>query len=656
MFVWYKCHILRIRDMKKISYILVFIIGLFNLSSCTNWLEQDDLMGMSSEDAYSSDAGITSIASNFYSRMKYWQDFSTEEFPYDMSRWDESSDNSQYWSKAGNVDANYRSYYDYTLVRELNLHIKNLETISKGKVSERNYQYYLSEARFLRAFVYFRMVTQNGGVPLITEPQEYTDDPITLAKPRNKESEIYDFIIDEMDASLAGFSNASSKTRATKDAALALKCRAALYAGTLAYNFDKSAEKALNLASGATGIDKNLAVDYLKKCLDAVAELETMGYSLYKKDADYAKNYADAFVATLETNPEIIFCKAYDGVNVQNDFTMWNIPRSQAVADKSGAQVNPVLNLVNDYELVATHAKEDLDAYVGEEVVESMSSMSSTQKYIVYDKIDDIFAGRDPRLAGTVLYPGSSFRNKSVDLQAGLAIPTADGYEFKSAKTITEVATANYNGVKLTGTDGPLCDGDGNWYISHTGFLLRKYVDKRAGSEINGASQVPYIIFRYGEMLLNGAEAAFYLEQLGVQSYNGKGMKDLALYYINQIRNRAAGAVFEINASELTFDRIMNERRVELAFEDHRYYDLKRWRLADELWHYDVESPTAGIYVLWPYKIYAPGTENDGKWIYRKMKAMHRANNATISFDNTMYYNLYPMDDGNPYIEKNPNH
>ena len=145
----------------------------------------------------------------------------------------------------------------------------------------------------------------------------------------------------------------------------------------------KSAEKALNLASGATGIDKNLAVDYLKKCLDAVAELETMGYSLYKKDADYAKNYADAFVATLETNPEIIFCKAYDGVNVQNDFTMWNIPRSQAVAEKSGAQVNPVLNLVNDYELVATHAKEDLDAYVGEEVVESMSSMSSTQKYIV---------------------------------------------------------------------------------------------------------------------------------------------------------------------------------------------------------------------------------------------------------------------------------
>ena len=210
--------------------------------------------------------------------------------------------------------------------------------------------------------------------------------------------------------------------------------------------------------------------------------------------------------------------------------------------------------------------------------------------------------------------------------------------------------------MKLTGTDGPLCDGDGNWYISHTGFLLRKFVDTQAGSEVNGASQVPYIVFRYGEALLNGAEAAFYLSQMGVMDYNGKNTRDLALSYINQVRNRAGGPDFEIEASELTFDRIMNERRVELAFEDHRYYDLKRWRLADELWHYDVESPTAGIYVLWPYKIYAPGTENDGKWIFRKMKAMNRGSNATISFDNTMYYNYYPMDDGNPYVEKNPNH
>lgn len=209
----------------------------------------------------------------------------------------------------------------------------------------------------------------------------------------------------------------------------------------------------------------------------------------------------------------------------------------------------------------------------------------------------------------------------------------------------------------MTGEDGPLCDGEGNWYISHTGFLLKKYVDSTAGSEINGASKLPYIVFRYGEVLLNASEVAFYLHALGVSQYNGRPTIDLALETMNRVRERAGGEEFKITINELTFERIVNERRVELAFEDHRYFDLKRWRLADEVWHFDVNNPTANMYALWPYKIYAPGTANHGKWIYRKLKVMHRVGNGNpIFFDNTMYYATYPIDDGNPYVEKNPNH
>lgn len=101
-----------------------------------------------------------------------------------------------------------------------------------------------------------------------------------------------------------------------------------------------------------------------------------------------------------------------------------------------------------------------------------MNVYTSSYKYNLYDNPEDIFAGRDPRLAGTVLYPGSSFRGSSVDLQAGLAIPTADGYEFEAARTIQEVDSRMYEGQKVTGEDGPLCgdDGSSNWYISHSGF------------------------------------------------------------------------------------------------------------------------------------------------------------------------------------------
>ena len=355
------------------------------------------------------------------------------------------------------------------------------------------------------------------------------------------------------------------------------------------------------------------------------------------------------FIDDYSSNSEIIFCKAYDGIKITNYFTTRAIPRSCSAADlnKSSCQINPVLNLVNCYERLSTRTIQEIDAYVGEEKLELMSVNNSNEKYVIYDRPNEIFNDRDPRLAGTILYPGSSFRGKSVDLQAGLAIPNSSGgYVFKTVNSNKEIdGSANmYNGQKMTGIDGPLHEGDSNWYISHTGFLLRKFVDITSGSELNGKSKVPYIVFRYAEILLNAAEAAYYL-----------GDTSTALDCINQIRNRAGGSVFELTLSELDINRIKNERRVELAFEDHRYEDMKRWRDADEYWKGDVNSPTATQYCLWPYKIYSPGKVNDGKWIFRKMRVLHRVNNGTISFTRSMYYSTYPQNEGNPNTEKNPN-
>lgn len=650
--------------MKKNKVVIfLFIAGLFSLISCDDWLTQKDLTGMSPEEAYSTDQGITSIVANLYSRLRYEQDFSSDNESYDLTRWDEATNNSQYWAFAGNVGRDYRSYYDYGLIRDINLHLEELEN-NANNIPVEKLKYYKAEARFLRAMVYFTMVTRIGGVPLITETTGYVNDPIELAKPRNKEAEVYDFIaseVDEIKNDLKVVSGVITQTRASKGSALALKSRAMLYAGSLAFNYDKSSAKGLNLPSGATGIDKNRANEYLTKCLDACRELDEMAYySLYDKDANLASNYSNLFL-TKTDNREIIFCKAYDGVNVFNFFTQRAIARSQTGVAKSGAQINPTLNLVNSYELVATHEVSPLDAYAGDEVVEVIGTATSGHSYNIFDQPEDIFAGRDPRLSGTVVFAGSTLRNKPIDLQAGLAVLGSDGrYTFKSAPSIDVISTANYQGVRLTGEDGPFRSGNNCWYISHSGFLLRKYVDAATGSETKGNSAVPYIIFRYGEVLLNGAEAAYLLGQNGVASYHNTHPKELSLAYINKIRKRAGGDAFKLTIAELTFDRIINERRVELAFEDHRYYDLKRWRLADELWEFNRDSETAVLYGLWPYKIYAPGDAKDGKWLYRKVKIEHRGTatdmGMPLNFDRTMYYSTYPMNEGNPYIEMNPNH
>lgn len=642
--------------MKNKICILLTLLTAAALSSCEDWLTQEDQSAMSTTQTYSSIASISSVAANLYSRLNYPQDFAIDPQSMDLTSWDEACNSSAYWASAANKNQDYRQFYDYTLVRYINAHIQSLQTDISPSIPDSYKKYFLAEARYIRAFVYFTLVSRMGGVPIIKEVQEYTLDPLTLARPRNKESEVYDFICSELDEIADDLSLAASSltTRATKGSALALKCRAMLYAGTIACNYDKNAVKGLILPSGATGIDKNKANEYLEKCLDAYFELKKMDkYSLYRVNSDPASNYTDLFLKKA-ANPEIIFSKDYDGQNFLNYFTSRAICRAMKPAPKSGSEISPTLNLVESYDNISTRTPESINPYEGAMQVESMGISSSTYNYKIYDKPEDIFADRDPRLSATIIYPGSSFRGNALDFQAGLAVKNGNSYEFKSVQIIDDyldAAKGYYNGVRMTGTEGPHRSSTN---VSHTGFLLRKFVDTASGSEANGSSSISYIVFRYGEVLLNAAEAAFYLNENGIPTYKGNNMRQLALDCINQIRTRAGGDAFAITDAELNFDRIVSERRIELAFEDHRYNDLKRWRLADEIWDNNPDSPTAVLYGLWPYKIYAPGEPADGKWLYRKVKLDFRS--LPIHFDRKMYYATYPINSGNPYTEKNPNH
>jgi len=661
--------------MRKNITILLAILTIV-CSSCEDWLSQDDSKALSTNQAYSSLESISSVAANLYSRLRYEQDFGNNTSPYavtdpwfcagadlnDMLRWDEATKNDAYWTHPGNVGSGYRQYYDYGLVRDINIHIDALSNEISSSIGEDQKRYLIAEGRYMRAYTYFVLVFRMGGVPIIDEVFEYAEQPIELARPRDKEAAVYDYILSELDAITDDLALASNnvKTRATKGSALALKCRAALYAGTIAYNYDKNVAKNLILPSGATGIEKARANDYFQQCIDAYTALKG-SYSLYKADSDLSKNYADLFLKE-SGNPELIFCRSYDGVNFQNNFTFHNVPASMSTDSKAGGLMNPSFNLVSSYEVLSTKSTETINPYNGPLQLEAMADGVSTLNYKIYDHMEDIFADRDPRLAGTVLYPGSAFRGKTLDFQTGLAIKTAEGYDFRTVSDIIYVGDESrtdniYNGERITGVEGPHRT---SFYVSHSGFLMRKFMDTSSGSEAAGASTVPYTIFRFGEAVLNAAEAAYYLSQNGVATYGGKDTRALALECINDIRERAGGAAFKLTDSELTFERIMNERRVELCFEDHRYNDLKRWRIADEVWAYDRNNDTSILKGLWPYKIYDPGKANHGKWIYRHVRIEHRGHvndlGQPLNFDRTMYYATYYMTDGNPLVEKNPNH
>jgi len=172
---------------------------------------------------------------------------------------------------------------------------------------------------------------------------------------------------------------------------------------------------------------------------------------------------------------------------------------------------------------------------------------------------------------------------------------------------------------------------------------MRKFISDGSGASARGISAEnwwPW--FRMGEIYLNAAEAAFELGQAD------------AVNYINAVRERAGFPANSIKT--LTNDILRNERRVELAFEDHRFFDLKRWRVAHQVWNGNENNENAVVYGLYSYRIIRPGHADNNKFIFEKIRPtrfrrarMFRMANYYSSIDQNVINN-------NPKIVRNPFH
>lgn len=108
-----------------------------------------------------------------------------------------------------------------------------------------------------------------------------------------------------------------------------------------------------------------------------------------------------------------------------------------------------------------------------------------------------------------------------------------------------------------------------DWNGTYTGYYMRKFIDPSINAQYDKQDQ-PWRYIRYSEILLNYAEACL-----------GLGQEAEAKTYINMIRRRAAMPEITDNGTALV-DRYRNERRIELAFEDHRFFDVRRWMIAPQ--------------------------------------------------------------------------
>jgi len=230
-------------------------------------------------------------------------------------------------------------------------------------------------------------------------------------------------------------------------------------------------------------------------------------------------DYSALFIDKSMSSSEIIFGRQYTVTAPHVRMEIANGPNGFG----GWAGNTPLQNLVDGYQMNN-----------GKDITDGTSGYDPQKPYV----------NRDARFYATVLYNGASYRGSTIDAWS------PGGKDSK--------------------------DGPSNWNTTKTGYYLRKFMNDNnpIDNPWSSAGQQPWIYIRYAEVLLNYAEAQN--EAVG---------PDASVYAaVNQIRQRLSvgqpALTAGLSQSQMR-DAIRKERRVELAFEEHRFYDVRRWKIAD---------------------------------------------------------------------------
>ena len=639
---------------KAFSIVTVLLLAFAGCKKDDEFLDVAPIQVLPEEVVFSDPALVLSVLGDLYNRQvdftsldNGWSSFGdfSESFP--------SENGSYYLVQRTGWGYGEWGIWDYGYIRDLNLFIERDSAATQLSAADKTR--FLAEGRFLRASYYFEMVKRMGGVPLITSSVTFdvTKDPSSVQVARAKESEVYDFVISEMEAIKDQLpADANTKSRATKAAALATEARAALYAGSIA-KYGAVRTPQVTLPGGEVGIPANRATGYYETALKAAQEIingRAGAYQLYKVLPDLSDNFAALFTDKSTVNQESIYIEDFRVGGRTHAFTTNTQPYSFSDEGGDAGRLNPSLNLVEQFEkLDNTYAPLATTNAAGNPIFYGSGSNDADS---FYSGQMDIFAGRDARLAGTVLLPSAQFKGNRVDIWAGYQLADGSILTSDEAGRLKKLPGTDVD-VQVVGKDGPVSIE----FRAQSGFYIRKYLDPTVGSGRRGrGSDVAFIRYRLGEVLLNAAEAAFELGQV-----------DVAADYMNQVRARA-GLTTPLAPAEITFDRFVHERRVELAFEGHTLFDAKRWRIAHIIWDGNamtLQDLTGNIgkatqrntqpWALLPYKYYNPGNPNNGKWIFKEVKPS--VVTGTNRFQLGNYYSAIGDNilSANPKIVRQPN-
>lgn len=539
--------------MKKIFYISILTLAAYSLSGCKksaiDFVPQDQLSSSSfwksQKDAQLALNGCYGYLNNAYN---YAYDDGGSDNAYAQYPWESNATP----IAAGNIDATLDQGYNsrYTYIRRYNYFLDN---ISKAPMGDGLRKRFIAEARVLRAFTYFELARTFGPVPLLKT--SYTDPASTAVAP-TPEADVINYAISEIQSALTDLpasyaGGATTETgRITSGAAWALLTRIQLH---------------------------------YKKWSDAVTSAQKVmgaGYQLYRKTTLTADDLKDDFSTYVTFANDAEKDKFYKGLaSYEQQFWTANELTSKEIILVSQNITNSSYDYGNG--LRTLFPPSDLGGW---------SSITPTQDLVnaYWDKTGNTFTPPAAATRATNYNNGTpnaayvdEFKNRDTRLYASVLFPGSPWARFN-------------NGYKFSW-------GKGGGNNSVTGYNFKKLIDPAfIANDWDGAQD--FAIIRYAEILLSYAEAK-----------NELSGPDATIYAaLDDIRDRAGmpavnQAVY--NDKDKLRELIRNERRIELAAEGQRFWDIRRWNIGQNVMKtpYDItNSPVQtrvwqAKFVLMPY-------------------------------------------------------
>lgn len=377
------------------------------------------------------------------------------------------------------------------------------------------------EVKYLRAFEYNDLITRWGAVPIITRTFTIADDALIREQKRATYEECVDFMVKELDEAadmLPATFSGNNYGRATSIAAKALKAQILLYAASPLMNEGVAIPEV-----GYTTPKADRWEIAAKAANEAVTAAENAGYGLYQNTGNPETDYQQLFLDTSEGNKEVIFARMGTTSTLNDNLSsieQWNFPNGYG----GWGGNTPLQELVDDFEILEHGTARPFD----------WNNPSDAA---------NPYENRDPRFYASILYDGAKWKDREIEVWL-----SEDGLS--------------------GGKDSKY--GQDSWNTSQTGYYMKKFMDEAYVGNSWQFSAKNYIWLRMGELYLDQAEANCMA-----------GHDVVAKTALNKVRARAGMPDVEKSGTDL-MQAIRHERRIELCFEENRYFDVRRWKLGTQ--------------------------------------------------------------------------